>query len=88
MFRFAIYKLLKKILKEIKKMSIEMDELRAEVAANTAGDESAILLIQGLADRIDQLANNPVELRAFAAELRASRERLATSVFENTPTEP
>ena len=88
MFRFAIYKLLKKILKEIKKMSIEMDELRAEVAANTEGDASAILLIQRMADKIDELANNPAELRAFAAELRASRERLASSVFENTPQEP
>jgi hypothetical protein len=66
-------------------MSQQLEALTAEVARNTAVDESAIALIQGLATRIEQLKADPVALQALADELRQKNDRLAEAVTANTP---
>jgi hypothetical protein len=66
----------------------DIDRLKAEVAENTAVVDSAIVLITGMADKIRELADDPVELAALADELDASAAKLGAAVAENTPTPP
>ena len=63
-------------------------ELQAEVERNGQVDQSAIVLLQGLAAKIEELKNNPVELQAFVDQLKGSSDALAAAVVANTPAEP
>ena len=62
-------------------------DLKAEVERNTAVVASAITLIDGLADRIEDLKNDPVELQALADQLRSDSSLLGDAVAANTPAE-
>jgi chromosome segregation ATPase len=64
-------------------MQAAINELREEVAATRGDVQSAITLINGLADRLEQAADDPQEVRALVAELRAERQALGTAVAEN-----
>jgi hypothetical protein len=66
----------------------EVEALTAEVERNTAVDESAITLINGLAAKIVELKNDPVALQALADSMRNSNQALADAVLANTPAEP
>lgn len=66
-------------------MSANLEALRTEVAANTAVAQSAVVLINGLADRIDAAAGDEAALATLTTELRAAQVSLATAVTENTP---
>jgi len=68
-------------------MSAELEALRAEVEENTAVDQSAITLLQGLAAQIEALKQDPVALQELADKLNASSEALAAAVAANTPAE-
>lgn len=68
-------------------MAQELDEVKAEVARNTEVDKSAIVLLNGLSEKIAALANDPVALKALAAELRGSSDELAAAIVKNTPAE-
>ena len=67
-----------------------MAALTAEVERNTAVDESAILLINGLADQIAALlaANDTAGLEALVTKLRSDSDALAAAVVANTPATP
>jgi hypothetical protein len=67
-------------------MSAALDALSAEVARNTAVDESAITLLNGLATQIADLKNDPVALQALSDSLKSSSDALAAAVIANTPT--
>ena len=69
-------------------MSVELDALKAKVAANTTVVGSAIVLIDGLAQQIRDLKDDPVALAALANELEATNANLAGKVAENTPQAP
>ena len=69
-------------------MSVEMDALKAKVAANTTVVGSAIVLIDGLAQQIRDLKDDPAALLALATELEATNATLAGKVAENTPAAP
>lgn len=69
----------------LSKMSAQLDALIAQVAENTAVEASAIELIQRLADKIIQLAGDPVAIANLAAQLKASADALAAAVIANTP---
>lgn len=62
-------------------------ELREQVNRNTAVTQSAITLIQGLAQKIEDLKDDPAELQALADELRGSADSLANAVSANTPSD-
>lgn len=49
---------------------------------------SAVTLIQGMADQIVALKNDPVKLQAFADELKQDADDLAAAVAANTPATP
>jgi hypothetical protein len=69
------------------KMASDLTALEAEVARNTEVDQSAIVLLQGLATQIEALKNDPVKLQAFVDSLRGSSDALAAAVTANTPVE-
>lgn len=74
---------------------VEMDEIlmtdlsdvQAAVTENATVDQSAIALINGLADKIDSMATDPAALAQLSADLRASSTDLAAAVSANTPAE-
>lgn len=62
-----------------------LDDLTAQVAANTSVVQSAIVLIKGLHDKLVEAGTDPVKLAALKDELAASDAALAAAVAENTP---
>jgi hypothetical protein len=67
-------------------MSSQLDTLTAEVTQVETVDQSAIVLIKGLADQIAALKNDPAAIQALSDRLKASSEALAAAVTANTPT--
>lgn len=69
-------------------MSVELDNLTAQVKANSDLLDSATVLINGIADRITAAGVDPAKLTALSAELKAKDDVLATAVTANTPSVP
>ena len=74
---------LNEIMKETWHMGAAIDLLKSEVAELTTVVDSAITLIQGLADRIKEAATFE-EVQAIVAEIEAEKQALAAKVAENT----
>ncbi len=68
-------------------MSAAFDALREQVTQSISVQESAILLIQGLYQKLlDAIAaGDPAALQALADEIAAEKDRLAEAVAANTP---
>lgn len=69
-------------------MSKELDDLIAQVKANTDAEDAAEVAIQGLADQIKALAasgGTPAQFTALADSLRASATKLGDAIVANTP---
>jgi predicted PP-loop superfamily ATPase len=81
----TILDVVQKLLAKEEVMSQELDTLRAAVAATAEVDKSAIELIKGLADKIEALKADPVELQALADQLRVNTDSLAQAVSTYTP---
>ena len=73
---------------EGKLMTKALEELAAQVHANTAAEASAVQLIKGLAEQLTASATDPVQVAALAAQLKASADALAAAVVANTPPPP
>jgi hypothetical protein len=69
-------------------MSKELDDLTAEVAADTAVESSAVTLINGLAAQITAAGTDPAKLSALTSSLTTSSTALAAAVAQNTPVAP
>lgn len=69
-------------------MSKELDALTAQVKANSDTIDSALLLINGIADRITAAGVDPVALDSLVTELKSKDEVLSAAVVANTPTQP
>jgi hypothetical protein len=63
----------------------ELDTLTTEVKASTDVEQSALVLINGIAARLEAAGTDPVALQALTDSLKASREALAAAVVANTP---
>lgn len=61
-------------------MSVELDALGTQVAANTSVEESAVVLINGLSAQIKAAGTNPVALAALTANLDNYARKLAKAV--------
>ncbi len=72
-------------LKELNRMSAELDALSAEVTNATTVEQSAITLIQGLKAQLDAAGTDPVALKALSDSLGASDTALAAAIAANTP---
>ena len=68
---------------EDKEMSEALDNLTAAVSETNGKIDSAITLINGLADQIEALKEDPVALQALADEVRAKGNELGQAVAEN-----
>lgn len=80
-----LYHKLNYIIERIDFMSIELDNLTAQVKANSDLLDSATALINGIAVRIDAAGVDPAKLSALSAELKAKDDVLAAAVTANTP---
>ena len=69
-------------------MSAELDALTAQVQQVQQVDQSAIALINGLADQIKALANDPAAINALADQLKQQTDALAAAVTANTTAPP
>jgi signal transduction protein with GAF and PtsI domain len=66
-------------------MSKELDDLRERVAHSIEVEQSAVALIQGLAQQIRDNAQDPIALEELASQLDSSSGSLAAAVTANTP---
>lgn len=69
-------------------MSVELDNLTAQVHANSDALDAAVVLINGIADRITAAGVDPVKLNALTTELKAKDDILSAAVVANTPAAP
>ena len=69
-------------------MPTDLSELTAKVEANKTVSGSAIALLRGLKQALDDAGTDPVALKALSDSLGASTQELADAVVANTPTEP
>jgi cephalosporin hydroxylase len=81
----AILGLLQTIVTKEDAMSAELDRLTAQVAATTTIEQSAITLIQGIAQQLRDAATDPAKITALADSLHTSADALAAAVTANTP---
>jgi predicted nucleic acid-binding Zn-ribbon protein len=77
--------LLNLILKEITKMSTQLDTLTSQVSANTDAVESAITLLNNISAELKAAGTDPVKLQALADTLKQEDDKLAQAVVANTP---
>lgn len=68
-------------------MTKELDALQLEVERNTSVDQSAILLLKGLADQLAAIKDDPVKIQRLADDLKTSSSALSDAVTANTPSE-
>ena len=67
-------------------MAGELQRLQTEVSEMAGVVDSAVVLINGLAQQIRDLATDPAALNAMADDLDAKAGALAAAVAANTPT--
>jgi len=84
----ALMGALQTIIQQGAKMSAELDRLTTEVSEATTVQQSAITLLNSLAQQIRDNANDPAKLNALADELDGSSNALAAAVEANTPAAP
>lgn len=73
------------ILQNQEKIMSALDDLTAQVTANRDISQSAVTLINGIADRITAAGTDSTKLAALAASLKADDDSLAAAVVANTP---
>ena len=76
---------LDRLLAKETRMSKELDDLTAQVAANKTVLGGAVTLINGIADRIAAAGTDPVALAALTADLKSQDEELGAAVLAQTP---
>ncbi len=65
-------------------MSQALNDLTAQVTATVGIEQSAVALIQGLADQIKAAGTDPAALEALQANLKTSADALAAAVAANS----
>ena len=81
----CISEALYQLMEQGKQIMADLTALTAEVARNTAVDQSALALLPGLAVQIEALKSDPVALQALADTMKGSSDALAAAVLQNTP---
>lgn len=81
-------KQLDRIEKKLDKMANELEVLTAEVAETKTVMGSAVVLLQGLKQKLDEAGTDATKLKALSAELDVNTNDLAAAITANTPAEP
>ncbi len=78
------------LIKHLEAIMSALDDLRTEVAESKTVSESAVLLLQGLKEQLDDAiaSGDPAALTQLSADLDAQTNRLAAAVTANTPPAP
>jgi hypothetical protein len=66
-------------------MASKLDALKAEITRNGAVIDSAMLLINGLIKRLEDMEPTQAEIDALVADLKSEGDSLADAVAANTP---
>jgi peptidoglycan hydrolase CwlO-like protein len=69
----------------VRGMATELENLRAQVQSNHDVIQSAILLINGIADRVKAAQSDPGALQSLADDLASQDADLAKAIAANTP---
>ncbi len=69
-------------------MSININELETNVRKCAGPDKAAETLIHGVANRLDELTQDPVAVKALSAELRGNAERLGAAICTSAKPRP
>jgi hypothetical protein len=79
---------LEKIYRKEDLIMATLADLQVKVAENTTVVGSAIILLQGLKQKLDEAiaANDPAAIQALSDEIGTATQALATAVQANTPT--
>lgn len=75
---------LDRILQQENTSNMTLQELKTQVEKNTAVEESAVTLINGIAQQLKNAAQDPAAIQALADELAKSGADLAAAVTANT----
>lgn len=75
-----------KLVARVVKIMTYLEELEAAVKANTDVISSAVTLINGIAQKLQDAGTDPVKLAELTTELNSSRDALAAAVAANTDT--
>lgn len=73
---------------EITHMAAEINDLEAQVKANTDAEQGAVTLLGGLHDLLVAAGTDPAKLKKLTADLAASKDALAAAIVVNTPSDP
>lgn len=65
-----------------------LDALKAAVTKIETEADSLIAFTQGLAAKLEEFKNDPVEIQAIVDQLNAQSQELSDAVLANTPSEP
>ena len=76
---------LESLSRKVDKLMATLADLQAEVAAEDTVIDSAVTLIQGLADQVKNLQPNQAAIDALAADIKGKSDALAAAVAANTP---
>ena len=71
---------------KIEKVMTDLTALTASVTKNAEVIDSAILLIKGIKQKLDEAGTDPVALKALSDSLGAKDQELADAIVANTPT--
>lgn len=77
-----------RIEQKVDKIMADLTVLQAQVTKSTEVVASAVVLINGIAAKLESMKNDPAQIQALADELRTDNESLAAAVAANTPAEP
>lgn len=80
----ALLSAVRSIQAKVELMATDLTDLTAKVAENSAVDQSAIVLLQGLKAALDAAGTDPAALAALSASLGTSSAELAAAVVANT----
>lgn len=76
--------LMHELLRKVAIMSGTIDALSQQVAQSTQVEQSAVILIQGLAQQLADAGNDPQKLDDLRNQLNNSAQQLAAAVAANT----
>lgn len=77
-----------KLVNKVEKIMSYISELEAAVKANTDVIASAVILINGISQKLHDAGTDPEKLAALTSELTSSRDALAAAVAANTTVTP
>jgi uncharacterized protein YoxC len=84
----AEYRLLQAVKTEEDKIMATVDDLVADVSAESTVIDSAVALLKGLADALKAAGTDPAKLAQLHSDITAKTQVLAQAVTDNTPAAP